>query len=656
MHVAGTGQARVPTLLTSQRILGTLTRNNERFLRAQLQLATGLSVNRPSDDPLASSRISVLDDSLERRDQWLRNLTHAGGLLATLDGVIGEVSDLILEAKSIGLSQIGAGSDAETRAAEAQVIDALIEQVTSLGNRSWQDIRLFGGCTTSIDPYEQLGGGWRYTGGHGGLMTDLGASMRVPLTIPGGDVFGATSERVSGDHDLDPRLTGQTNIADLNGIDGGGVTLGMIEITIDGGESIMVDLTSAQTIDDIAAAIEAAVPGASVQVDPTDERGLVVTPPAGSMMTIADTTGGTVAGDLGIAGSFDDPAGTVCGDLDPRMTIFTPIDQLRSDDPSLLQLGRMRLTNGNQVREVDLSTAETVQDVMNAIESLEIGVLVQINEAGDRLEFVNEVSGTWMSISEVEGGTTASDLGIRSMSESTMLAVFNGGRGVRFAEPDPETGEIRSDFQITLADGMAFEVTLDGATSVGDILEKVRAAATAAGVAEGDFFVGMAADGNGISMTDGTAGEGSLTLTTMNGSSALWDLGLPEGAVDGATLVGEDRARVAVNGLLTHLIALRDALMANDEAGITLATEFMDSDIDRVAQARANVGVRSRRVADAIVRQENLVIQEESIRSRFRDLDFTEAAIRFATLQQQMQAGLATAGQLTTLSLLDYLR
>ncbi len=44
-----------------------------------------------------------------------------------------------------------------------------------------------------------------------------------------------------------------------------------------------------------------------------------------------------------------------------------------------------------------------------------------------------------------------------------------------------------------------------------------------------------------------------------------------------------------------------------------------------------------------------------ALRSEVQDLDYTEASIRFATLQQQLQAGLITAQRVTSLSLLDFL-
>jgi flagellin-like hook-associated protein FlgL len=49
-------------------------------------------------------------------------------------------------------------------------------------------------------------------------------------------------------------------------------------------------------------------------------------------------------------------------------------------------------------------------------------------------------------------------------------------------------------------------------------------------------------------------------------------------------------------------------------------------------------------------------LQDIGLKSQIEDLDFTEAAMRFSLLQQQLQAGLQSASQTTQLSLLDFLR
>ena len=133
------------------------------------------------------------------------------------------------------------------------------------------------------------------------------------------------------------------------------------------------------------------------------------------------------------------------------------------------------------------------------------------------------------------------------------------------------------------------------------------------------------------------------------------DLGIL-GSTDGAVLAGSDRAQVAADGLFTHLIMLRDALLANDEAGIAFATEQLDEDVLRTAEARAEVGVRSRRVSDSISREEDRMVQDQAHLSNVRDLDFAEAATRYALLEQQLQASMMTISRAQQLSLLDFLR
>jgi len=262
-----------------------------------------------------------------------------------------------------------------------------------------------------------------------------------------------------------------------------------------------------------------------------------------------------------------------------------------------------------------------------------------------------------MSVAEVAGGLTATELGVRTFATWTRLDDLNDGRGIqiRSGSVDPITGlpdpAADIDFRIDLKDGSALDVDLAGAQTIGDVLDAITAAAAVASL---PVTATLAADGNGITITDATVGTGDTSVTAQNGSFAAEDLGMV-GSTGGATLTSEDRATVAVESVFTHLLRLRDALLTDDERGITLAAEKFDRDISGLAEARANVGVRSRRVATAVLREEDLRIQDMALRSQVQDLDYTEASLRFAMLQQQLQAGLITAQQVTSLSLLDFL-
>jgi flagellar hook-associated protein 3 FlgL len=264
-----------------------------------------------------------------------------------------------------------------------------------------------------------------------------------------------------------------------------------------------------------------------------------------------------------------------------------------------------------------------------------------------------------MSVEEL-GGTTATELGIRSFAGSTLLADFNDGRGVRQANgaidattglPDPAADR---DMRITLKDGRAFEVEIDGDLTVEDVLDSINNAAAAAGITPAEFTAALASTGNGIELTDGTTGTTTL-VEDINNSNTATDLGIA-GSTNTATLSGTDRATVAVDSVFAHLMSLREALLANDERGIEFATEKLEADLGRATEARADVGVRSRRLAEATAREEELGIQDMALRSSIQDLDFTAAATRFASLQQQLEAGLAGASRAVNLSLLDFLR
>lgn len=655
--------ARVPNLLASQIVLSSLTASTTRLVRSQSELATGLAVARPSDNAIAASGIASLDDAIERRDQRLRNLDHADAVLANLDAALADANELMLEAKAIGSSQIGIGSDETTRRNQARVIDSILNSMLSVANRDVMGMHLFGGHAVGKRPFETVGTGIAYRGRGNGLSTDLGLATAVPITMGGTTAFGALSARVQGDRDLDPVMGDETPLEALRGANGHGVNLGAIAVNINATEYTL-DLSESHTAGDVRAALESLIqsvdPGATVTIDNSNGSSFSITPSAGVTISISDAgTASATASDLGLAGVYPGGTSTAGADLDPRVTEMTAVTSLRNSGGASLGLGVVRITNAGQSREVDLSTAQNVQDVMNAVEALGIGVRVVIGEDGRRLDFLNELSGSQMSISEVSGGDTASQLGVRTLTASTELAHFNGGLGVEIL-PDyynPVTGLREAakdvDFRITSKSGVEIDVDLGGALTVQDVLDRIDAAAAAAGLG-GQVFAGLASDGNGITITDLTAGT-TTTVASLNGSHAAEDLGIV-GETSSATLVGADRATVAVDSVFSHLIALRDALEANDQRGITIASERLEQDLRRTTEARAEAGVRSRRVLDARDREEELRIQDMTLRSTLRDLDYTEASLRFAALQQQLQAGLASAGRIGSLSLLDFLR
>ena len=629
-------------------------------------MATGQRINRPSDDAIGASAISALEESIERRAQRTRNLSHAEGVLNTADQSLGDATEILNEARSIGLSQIGVGSDAATRESQSVVIDAMLKEMVNIANREYQDIHLFGGNRTAVQPFEFVGNGLVYRGRGEGMTTDIAAQNPLPITISGEQAFGALSTRKEGEIDLDPRMTLDTRLSDLFGATNEGVRREVVRVDINGSD-YELDLTNAETIGDVTDAIEDVLnieaPGAlgpnGVTVDAATGNRLNIDLNGGFSVTFSDPGSEGTAGDLGLAGvTFADGTSELGTDINPMLTDLTTLDNLAGITTAA---GELQLSNNGEARTLTLDGNMTVQELKNTVAAMEIGIRVEIAETGDRLNFVNELSGSQMSIGEVNGSDTATLYGLRTFSLNTPLDEFNAGRGIQIlsGSVDPVTGNPDpardTDFQIELKDGRTFEVDIAGAEVVGDVITAINDAATNAGITvPGDFAVALAIDGNGFEFTDNTTGI-TTVISAINGSFAAQDLGILTSS-DSATFTGEDRATVAVESVFSHLIALRDALKLNDERGIQLATDRLEGDIDLVTQARAEVGVRAQRVSRLASREESLQIQDVALKSSIQDLDFTEASIRFANLQTQLQATLSTTAQSLSLSLIDFLR
>ncbi|MEO0611451.1 MAG: flagellin, partial [Planctomycetota bacterium] len=260
---------------------------------------------------------------------------------------------------------------------------------------------------------------------------------------------------------------------------------------------------------------------------------------------------------------------------------------------------------------------------------------------------------------------TANLLGIRTFGEATRIDRLNDGRGVRVlsGRTDPETGlaapELDIDFEISLGDGSAITIDLrpEDLTNAGTLVARINAEAVNQGIAPGDFEAQLGNGNRGLIFTQNPAFAGDITVGQRNNSQAAFDLGLLDGAYDAAsaTFAGEDRAQVVTDTVFTRLIQLRDALLADDTSGITLAGERLEGVIDSVAQTRGLVGSFGQRLDNARAREEDGNLLEQSVRSELRDVDFAEAATRLTSLQTQLEAGLRSTSIAGSLSLLDFI-
>ena len=140
-------------------------------------------------------------------------------------------------------------------------------------------------------------------------------------------------------------------------------------------------------------------------------------------------------------------------------------------------------------------------------------MLAEINATATGINVRSRLSGVDFAIGE-NGGTTATQLGLRTFTAETRLADLNHGRGV-----DTSDGV---DFTIRLTDGTELEIDLDldAQATIGDVRDLISAAAPASLEAR------LSRYGNGIELIDVSSGAQPLTVTRNPSSMAAVDLGL----------------------------------------------------------------------------------------------------------------------------------
>ncbi|HQE28257.1 MAG TPA: flagellar hook-associated protein FlgL, partial [Phycisphaerae bacterium] len=398
MPVTSVNITRVSNNMQTLSLLETLRRNTLSLFLEQNRIATGNKFVAPSEDPVGSNRAIRLTEILEQQEQILANIRHADSFLAATDSGIGEINDLLGQAYSIASEMVNTTADQSQRKSMAELVRGIINQLVSVGNRTYRGIQLFGGQQTTQPPFTQTTGGVEYRGDTGEMRSRVDYQQTPVFNLNGAELFGMLSGEVAGNVDLNPAVTRDTRLADVAGAAGAGVQRGRIRITLDNPAiTFNVDLTRADTVGDVIDAINQAAASAGLTTGPGGQFNATLNPAgngirlsvAAGTITVAETGQGVTARDLGLLAN--QAAGVVGQDLQPRLTTTTRIDSLFGGAGA--NLGSIRIQIGLNAETIDLSTAETIGDVLNMINGCGLSVRAEINAAGTGLNVINLVSG-----------------------------------------------------------------------------------------------------------------------------------------------------------------------------------------------------------------------------------------------------------------------
>lgn len=467
------------------------------------------------------------------------------------------------------------------------------------------------------------------------LSAAITDGRRITLTdlTSGGNPFSATSIAGSAAEDLGLTAAASSNtiagnrlasglrdtlVSSLNG--GQGVSLGQIDITNRNGVLSTVDLASAETLTDIAAAIEAQATGIEASVNDA-RNGIVlrdVTGATASNLIVANNGASTTADELKIAASTAQSS-IDSGSLDRQtLSAATTLDSLAGT--AGIALGDLRITNSQgQQLAVDLNSsgneAKTVGDVIDRINAVGGGISAALNDAGNGV-LITDTSGGSGSLAIVDlsgdvaetlhltrastavAGQTTQQIDGSSRYQVDLSDLDGSTEGIALASLNGGAGVLQGDIRITdsLGNVSSFDLNNPGdpIVTVDDLLDRLNS--SAAGSAKISARINDA--GNGIQIEDRAGGVEPLLIEDLGGSTVV-NLRL-----DGPVSVVNGKQTVNGAGLFATSSANQNALeklaaRINAQEGTAVASVISDGVGLRLALTATDSGAANQLLIDA---------------------------------------------------------
>jgi len=409
------------------------------------------------------------------------------------------------------------------------------------------------------------------TGGGGNLtVADLGSGKSAAQ-------FGLTGTTAGTSLSGDRLLAGLDSplLSSLKGGDGTG-DLGVLTVTNRNGTTTNINLAAAETVGDVMRLINGSSAGVTAVLN-SSRTGILLRDTTGqttSNLIVANGDGTNTATKLGLVNNSS-ASQVNSGSLDLQWisssTKLSSLNQGRG-----IQRGSFTITDTNGQRSaINLAAieAETVGDVIEAINDLNIGVEARLSSKGDGIQLIDTAGGAGnLTVTESGSGTAAADLkllgtGISTTENSQTFKMIDGSQNLK--------------------------VTTDSDDSLNDLIEKLDAAgsplsATTLSVGAGGSRLVLNSKASGFSsrfQIDSTISGLSFSETSQ-ASDALIAVGASDtsggillnsssnsfdGSITGINLTINDTSETAV-----------EINVSNDDTGISKSLDLMVTQFNKV--------------------------------------------------------------------------
>jgi flagellar hook-associated protein 3 FlgL len=145
---------RISTVWSQQSSLNAMLQQQVKLTETQLQLSTGLKILKPSDDPVATTRILAFNDEITQTQQYQRNIDTARERNIIQESSLYSAENLLFRAKELTIQAANDTLNANDRLSIKQEIDQLTDNLLSLSNtQNANGEYIFSGYQSNTKPF-----------------------------------------------------------------------------------------------------------------------------------------------------------------------------------------------------------------------------------------------------------------------------------------------------------------------------------------------------------------------------------------------------------------------------------------------------------------------------------------------------------------------
>jgi len=139
--------------MISETFINNVMKSLERLNDSQNRVLTGRKVDQLSDSPVDIKSIQRLNAELTDNQVYLDNIQNGIGWINSSSAALSQLNDLLTETKNLTVEAANATRSATDRQRIAQQLNGILEQVLSLGNKTYLDSYIFAGTRVDEQPF-----------------------------------------------------------------------------------------------------------------------------------------------------------------------------------------------------------------------------------------------------------------------------------------------------------------------------------------------------------------------------------------------------------------------------------------------------------------------------------------------------------------------